>query len=114
MARARSGGTGRALVVALGLIGVLALQSCAGDGGSSTSVSADVSPTTAADGSGATAGATAPTSTPPQGSISEVTGAAAGDVPATIDWSAPLIGGGEIDMRGFRDRAVMLWFWAPY
>ena len=36
-------------------------------------------------------------------------------VPAeSIDWSAPLIGGGTLDMRGYADRAVMLWFWAPY
>ncbi|MEY2974986.1 MAG: hypothetical protein RIR49_1406 [Actinomycetota bacterium] len=34
--------------------------------------------------------------------------------PEAIDWSAPLIGGGSIDMRGFTNRAVMLWFWAPY
>lgn len=39
---------------------------------------------------------------------------ATGPVPDAINWSAPLIGGGELDMTGFRDRAVMLWFWAPY
>lgn len=52
------------------------------------------------------------TSTVPGGESS--TTAATGPVPESINWTAPLIGGGEIDMSGFRDRGVMLWFWAPY
>lgn len=57
-------------------------------------------------------GAPDDTSTVPGGGSSSTV--ATGQVPESIDWTAPLIGGGEIDMTGFRDRAVMLWFWAPY
>jgi hypothetical protein len=36
------------------------------------------------------------------------------DVPDGLDWSAPLIGGGSIDMATFTGQQVLLWFWAPY
>ena len=36
------------------------------------------------------------------------------DTPESLDWSAPLIGGGTIEMAGFTGQQVLLWFWAPY
>jgi len=30
-----------------------------------------------------------------------------------LEFSAPLIGGGDIDMRDYAGSAVALWFWAP-
>lgn len=40
----------------------------------------------------------------------------AGDVvvPAALQFSAPLVGGGEIDLAELGDRPVLLWFWAPW
>ena len=35
-------------------------------------------------------------------------------LPIAYDWSAPLIGGGSIDLAGYSNSAVVLWFWAPY
>jgi hypothetical protein len=35
------------------------------------------------------------------------------DVPAALRFTAPLLGGGELDGAALADRAVMLWFWAP-
>ena len=35
-------------------------------------------------------------------------------LPDAYDWSAPLIGGGSIDLAGYSNSAVVLWFWAPY
>ena len=35
-------------------------------------------------------------------------------VPNAVDWDAPLIGGGRIDMRALVGQQVLLWFWAPY
>jgi len=34
--------------------------------------------------------------------------------PVAYDWTAPLIGGGSIDLAGYSNSAVVLWFWAPY
>ncbi|MGA0036254.1 MAG: hypothetical protein ACO3HT_09015 [Ilumatobacteraceae bacterium] len=35
-------------------------------------------------------------------------------LPISYDWSAPLIGGGSVDLAGYSNSAVVLWFWAPY
>ena len=35
-------------------------------------------------------------------------------VPEAFDWTAPLVGGGLINLAGYSDKAVVLWFWAPY
>lgn len=35
-------------------------------------------------------------------------------VPAALDFSAPLIGGGEIELGELAGRPVLLWFWAPW
>lgn len=36
------------------------------------------------------------------------------EAPEAIRFSAPLIGGGEIDLAGFAGRPVLLWFWSPF
>ena len=36
------------------------------------------------------------------------------DTPETYDWSASLVGGGSIDLAGYANTAVVLWFWSPY
>jgi hypothetical protein len=35
------------------------------------------------------------------------------EVPAALDFAAPLVGGGELDLRQFAGTTVALWFWAP-
>ena len=37
-----------------------------------------------------------------------------GDVPAALDFSAPLVGGGSIELGASAGRPVLLWFWAPW
>jgi hypothetical protein len=39
---------------------------------------------------------------------------AAAAVPAALDFSAPRVGGGELDARSYAGRNLALWFWAPY
>ena len=34
--------------------------------------------------------------------------------PEIYDWSAALVGGGSIDLAGYANTAVVLWFWSPY
>lgn len=40
--------------------------------------------------------------------------APATEVPEALRFSAPLIGGGEIDMAALAGRPVLLWFWSPF
>ena len=35
------------------------------------------------------------------------------DVPAALDFRAPLVGGGEFDGASYAGRPVAFWFWAP-
>jgi hypothetical protein len=39
---------------------------------------------------------------------------ATSSVPEAYDWTAPLVGGGLINLAGYSNKAVVLWFWAPY
>jgi ABC-type glycerol-3-phosphate transport system substrate-binding protein len=39
--------------------------------------------------------------------------APASGVPASLRFTAPIVGGGELDGATLANRAVMLWFWAP-
>jgi len=34
-------------------------------------------------------------------------------VPEALRFTAPILGGGELDGAALANRAVMLWFWAP-
>ena len=36
------------------------------------------------------------------------------DAPAALQFSAPLIGGGDIELTTLAGRPVLLWFWAPW
>ena len=56
---------------------------------------------------GAATTATAPAT------INETTGAPNGSAPAALQFSAPSVGGGEIDFTQFAGKPVVLWFWAP-
>lgn len=40
--------------------------------------------------------------------------AGTGAAPEILRFSAPLVGGGELDLAAFGDRPVLLWFWAPF
>ena len=40
--------------------------------------------------------------------------AAAGDTPEALNWSAELVGGGQLDGGELAGRDVVLWFWAPF
>ena len=33
--------------------------------------------------------------------------------PEALQFSAPLVGGGELDLRSYAGRTVAFWFWAP-
>jgi hypothetical protein len=36
------------------------------------------------------------------------------DTPEILQVSAPLVGGGELDLAAYGDRPLLLWFWAPF
>jgi hypothetical protein len=36
------------------------------------------------------------------------------EVPAALRFTAPLVGGGEIELGALAGRPVLLWFWAPW
>ncbi len=77
--------------LALGIGGV----ACGGGGDGSSTATSDVPATTPA----------APATTP---------AAAGAAVPAPLEFTAPLLGGGELDARTYAGRPLALWFWAPY
>ena len=41
-------------------------------------------------------------------------GAATGVAPEALRFTAPLVGGGTIDLAAYADQPVLFWFWAPY
>jgi hypothetical protein len=82
----------RRSLLALALAG--ALLSACGDDRATSSASTD--PATTAAAAPATGG---------------TDGAAA--VPDALDFSAPLVGGEQLDFRGYAGETVALWFWAP-
>ena len=60
-----------------------------------------------------------PATDAPVAAATESTAAPIGDAPATdvpdaLQFSAPLIGGGEIELGALAGRPVLLWFWAPW
>ncbi len=59
----------------------------------------------------APAATAAPADEPAEQSATDAPG---GAVPAALDFSAPLVGGGEIEMGQYAGRPVLLWFWAPW
>ena len=83
-----------AAVLAVGLV----LAACGSDT-SDDSATDTVTDTTAA-----------PAATTPEASG----GVVPDDVPAILQFSAPLIGGGDIELTTLAGRPVLLWFWAPW
>ena len=68
------------------------------------------------DGSSPTA-ETAPTSavrTVSSASTVPAIGSATAAVPDALRFTAPLVGGGEIDAAAYAGQPVLFWFWAPY
>ena len=57
--------------------------------------------------------ATAPT-TAPAAAAGPAGEPAAPDAPDALRFTAPLVGGGEVDLAGYAGQPVLLWFWAPY
>ena len=83
---------------------LIVLPGCAGDMAEVSNPAVELdSTTTAAPPLTTLAAAEAPASSDPEPSTPEI-----------LDWSAPLIGGGTIDMADFAGQQVLLWFWAPY
>lgn len=70
----------------------------------------DATPATEAPATAAPATDAAPAGTAPAGD----SGTDAATVPAALDFTAPLVGGGEIEMGSLAGRPVLLWFWAPW
>jgi hypothetical protein len=68
----------------------------------------DESPTTVPPPTGPPPSFTAPAST----LASQVSGVP--ETPSALRFTAPLVGGGEIDLAGYAGQPVLFWFWAPY
>jgi hypothetical protein len=91
------------------------LAACGGTSDGSTSGTAGT-PTTVAVGdtvNDTVNGTAAPTETGPAPSAGEPATTAAAEAPEALQFSAPLVGGGDIDFTQFAGRTVALWFWAP-
>jgi len=87
---------------ALPVLAATLLVACGGSDDSSSSDTAPAAPATTA---------------PPATAAAEQPAPAVGDaatVPAALQFTAPLVGGGEIEMGALAGRPVLLWFWAPW
>lgn len=132
-------GRRHARVLAATLAGVVALAACGGSGDQDSVDVADpptvattpaVDPEPTADPSTTTAGPApdsptdaTPAGTTPAPSGPTVTSAATSTivpttapvaVPEALDFAAPLVTGGEIELGEYAGRPVLLWFWAPW
>jgi hypothetical protein len=86
---------------------VVALSvSCGADGNSAESD--PTGPTAAAVSTSSPGGSTAP-STP----ASDDTTTASIAAPAALQFSAPVVGGGTLDLSSYAGTTVLFWFWAP-
>jgi hypothetical protein len=62
------------------------------------------------------AGATSPSvSTSPASTVPPETASPdqAASAPEALQFSAPVVGGGELDLRSYAGQTVAFWFWAP-
>ncbi len=118
-------------VVPLLLVAAVATSAC-GDADDGTAAAPAVSDTSAAAAGNASAntagrlgeasagaGSTAPTVAAPAGTAASAgtsapNTAAMPAAPATLQFTAPLVGGGDIDLAGYGGQPVLFWFWAPY
>lgn len=95
--------------VAAGLL----LAACGGSESNGTGAAATAAPeaTAAVD---TTPGDTAPGDTSaPAPDTTPGDSAPAVEAPAALQFTAPAVGGGEIDFTEYAGRSVVLWFWAP-
>jgi len=88
---------------------VLASAACAPDAGDDSARATATTETTATE-----TPATSAPETLDDDVVATETSVEAYAVPAALDWSADLIGGGRIDLAERGDPPVLLWFWAPY
>lgn len=58
--------------------------------------------------------AAAPTDTAPEAEPNRGSAVVPTEAPAALQFSAPLIGGGDIELTTLAGRPVLLWFWAPW
>lgn len=58
--------------------------------------------------------ATAPTSSRSTAAAQEAPAGTSAPAPDALRFTAPLVGGGDIDLTGYTGQPVLLWFWAPY
>jgi hypothetical protein len=94
------------LVVAAGT----ALTACGRNAESATAPQTSPPPTPSTAGTSAaatTTGATSPTADVPASTV------AAAPVPDSLQFTAPLVGGGSFDGAAFAGTPLALWFWAP-
>jgi len=102
----------RRRALALAVASVVSLAACGTDGDGAVG---SPSAATAADGPAETVAAgaesTAVSSTPGGSATSASLPTAA--APEALQFSAPLVGGGELDLRSLAGTTVALWFWAP-
>jgi hypothetical protein len=92
----------RRLLVPVALIGTVA----ACGGGADDEAAPAVAETTATTAVSATQATATPESDAGAGVV--------GDVPDALRFTAPLVGGGDIEMAALAGRPVLLWFWAPW
>lgn len=83
----------------------LVLTAC-GSGGDAPDDAATVPPTAPSDVETPSPGATQP--------VDGGSSASPADAPAALQFSAPLVGGGDIELTTLAGRPVLLWFWAPW
>lgn len=91
---------------ALPILAATLLVACGGS--DDTASTPDAPATTAPNATTAPPATAAPEQQAPAG------GDAAATVPAALQFTAPLVGGGEIEMGTLAGRPVLLWFWAPW
>ena len=97
-------------IAGLAVAAVLVVTACGG-GDDSTGTGTDPGPTAVGPATDGTTAADDPTST--DGRPDATTGSGDVDVPEVLQLSAPLVGGGDLDLAGFAGRPLALWFWAP-
>ena len=63
---------------------------------------------------GSTEPAASPATPAPAATAAPSGGDVGTEVPAALQFTAPLVGGGEIELGALAGRPVLLWFWAPW
>jgi len=95
-------------LIPLGLAGVL----LACGGGTDAGDRPTAEPTATADATGtAVVAEQGPTTS---GDTESPDGGVVADAPEALRFSAPLVGGGDIELTTLAGRPVLLWFWAPW